>query len=382
MMTRPAVFSVFVLVLCSDFASAQPIFRDDFDGPQLVAGWTVIRPDPSTYSLATAPGYFQILTSRGLLGEQGTARNLLVRPITGNFILETRLEFNPRDGQPFAGLLVYQDDGHAVSIGMVYASGERGQFRGIVMLNVGDDIDLTNRPASRYDESNTSSPNVVFLRLLRQGNQFVGAYSDNGVTYRELGTVINPLESTLSVGVGAANGDSVGCGPACDVPIPARFDYFQISDLSDGGVDPPPQGMLSTLSIEGPESMIGGATGAFRAIALYVDGDSEDVSQGSEWIVAPPGIGFVENGLFQAAPTNSVRMATLVATYSQRGELGTVTRSAARLVRINPRSAGSGLNLCGAGMTMFLPLVWAFLTLGLRKPNQNHGNARRGLFRF
>ncbi len=340
---------------------ANILFRDDFSESSLQAGWTIIRPDPDTYSLTSAPGFFRILTVRGLLGAEGTAKNLLVRPITGDFILDTRLEFNPRDGQPFAGLLVYLDDAHAVSVGLVYVSGDRGVFRGVIMLNVGDNVDATNRPASKYDESNTEQPDVIFLRLLRRGDQFVGAYSSDGISYRELGTVTNALPSQISVGLGAANGDSETCGPACDVPIPASFDYFQISELDDGGGGLP--GALESLDVQGPEEVNSGASGIFQATAHFDDGTANDVSDLAEWTIAPPDVGTIENGIFRASGSTAVRIGTIVATYTQQNGAGNITLTQAVLVRINPNgSTGSG-RLCGAGFVgllpaFCLPLVW------------------------
>lgn len=344
-----------VPLVCATAEAANVLFRDDFNGSTLGAGWTIIRPDSDTYSLTTAPGFFRILTVRGLLGEEGTAKNLLVRPVTGDFIIETRLQFNPRDGQPFAGLLIYQDDAHAVSIGLVYASGERGVFRGVVMLNVGDNVDVTNRPASKYDETNSENPDVIFLRLLRRGDQFVGAYSSDGTSYRELGTVTNALNSLVSVGVGAANGDSAACGPACDVPIPALFDYFQISDVDGGGTTDP--GELVSLNIEGPEEVVAGGAGTFQAVARYSDGSTSNVSDVAEWTVAPPDVGTIQDGVFAASNSNSARMATIVASYTQQGEAGNATVTQAILIRVNPNGSIGPVRLCGAGLMPLLPVV-------------------------
>ena len=342
---------------------AGPVFRDDFDDASLQAGWTIVRPDTATYSLTAVPGFFRVLTARGLLGEQATAKNLLVRPASGNFILDTRLEFDPRDGQPFAGLLVYQDDAHAVSIGLVYASGERGEFRGVVMLNVGDNVDPNNRPASKYDEINSLNPGVVYLRLLRQADQFIGAYSDDGITFREVGTVTNALNDSLTAGVGAAIFDSEACGPACDVPIPALFDYFQISDLEGGG-GLPGEGTLLSVEIEGPEEVVAGGTATFRAIANFEGGESRDVSAEAEWVVAPPDAGTMEDGAFRAALSKSERMATIVATFTQSGASGEITRTNAELVRIKPGTSGASGRMCGAGLVLFLPIL--ILPLALR----------------
>jgi len=341
--------------------AANVAFRDDFNNPQLTDGWTIIRPDPSTYSLTANPGFFRVQTVRGILGSAGTARNLLVRPTSGDFIIETRLVFDPRDGQPFGGLLAYQNDGNAVSIGLVFASGARGKFRGVVMLNVGESVDSSaKRPAARYDETNTSDPKVVYLRLLRQGDQFVGAYSADGVSYRDLGTVTNPLTDNLLVGVGAANGDTPTCGPACDASIPADFDFFQLSTVDGNGSSggPPVETTFDSVEITGPGDVVGGASADFKAIARYSDGTSSDVTQEAVWVVAPPDAGTVQAGVLSTGAVTASRSATIVATFSQTTSSGPTARTAAVVIRIVPESSpGRPLRLCGTGVGALLPLM-------------------------
>jgi hypothetical protein len=235
------------------------------------------------------------------------------------------------------------------------------------MLNVGEDVDATNRPASKYDETNVGQPDVIYLRLLRQGSQLIGAYSDDGIAYRELGSVTNELSIKLNVGVGAANGNSESCGPACEVLIPAHFDYFQISDLDgDPAVGPPMHGTITSLSIEGPEQFVSGGSGIFRAIARYSDGTSGDVSEAANWAVAPPVAGTIENGTFAAAPSNVEIMVTVVATYTEENSAGPITRTSASLVRIKPNAFGS--RLCGTGIVALLPfLSFPFAWRGFRR---------------
>ncbi|MFQ5491950.1 MAG: hypothetical protein ACE5GE_14630, partial [Phycisphaerae bacterium] len=76
-------------------AAAEVAFRDDFDDAQLEAGWTFVREQADDHSLTERPGFFRVQTRRGILGEQATVENLLLRPVTGDFILETRVEFAP-----------------------------------------------------------------------------------------------------------------------------------------------------------------------------------------------------------------------------------------------------------------------------------------------
>ena len=200
----------------------------------------------------------------------------------------------------------------------------------------------------------------MYLRLLRQGEQFVGAYSDDGVNYRDLGTVTNSLADDISVGVGAANGDSPSCGPACDASIPADFDYFQISTLdgSGNGGGPPVEVTLESVDISGPGDVVGGASANFTATARFSDGTSTDVTQNADWEVAPPDIGTIEGGVLSAGTFSAPRSATVVATFSQLTSSEAVTRTGAVVIRIVTESSqGRPLQFCGVGVVALLPLM-------------------------
>ena len=343
--------------------AAEVVFRDDFDAANLESGWTLIRENPSTNSLTAKPGFFRIDTERGTLGEDGSARNLLLRPMTGTFIIETRLEFNPRDGQQSAGLLIYLDDTHGVALGLAHATGDRGEFRGVALLSVsGLGDDTAQRAGAFYDETNAEDPNTIYLRLLRSGDLFVGAFSADGKIYTEIGTITADLPDEILVGVAAANGDFAGCGTECDLSIPADFDFVQISKLADN--DTPDDARLVSVALVGPDEIVAGAGASFTAIATFDDGTSLDVTGLAEWMVAPPGLGQIELGVLTTFAQNAETQVTVVATYSQASVLAEVSRTDSTLVRLTIESAPvpPPPTMCGNGLAMVGPwmlgLMW------------------------
>ena len=205
--------------------AGEVIFRDDFNAPTLESGWSLVRENPEMHSLTDRVGYFRIDTERGALEEGGVARNFLLRDITGDFVLEVRLEFNPRAAREFGGILVYFDDANAVALGLTFVSGERGEFRGIALVGVADGDAVDERAVARFDDESAVNPNVVYLRLLRSGAQFVAGFSDDGTNFIELGSITAALPASVQVGLGAANGDFPECGADCDISIPADFDF-------------------------------------------------------------------------------------------------------------------------------------------------------------
>ncbi|MCO6437634.1 MAG: hypothetical protein J5J06_11140 [Phycisphaerae bacterium] len=357
------------------------VFRDDFDAQSPLAGWSFVRERSGDWSLTSEPGYFELTTRRGTFGEDSAVSNLLVRPWEGDVRLETRLIFDPQDAQQFAGLIIYQDDTHAVALGLTYAAGDRGVFRGVAMLAVGDDIDpAAQPPVAFYDEENAANPNQIYLRLLRVGDQFVGAYSPDGVTFSDIGTITNRLSADVLVGIGGANGDYPECGSACDDPQKAAFDYFELATLDSGPpVDPPVEVALDEVRITGPTEITGGASGSFVATAYYSDGTSEDVTEAADWSLSPAGSATVTGGTLSTLAVDTDRNVTVVASYSQLTSAGEIRRIAGRVVLIRaPEDSGSpaGRGLCGTGALAMLPaIVGGMFLLGLRR---QRGVGKRG----
>jgi len=334
------------------------VYRDDFSAATLGAEWSILNEVPANHSLTERPGFFRIDTQRGTLGENSTVNNILLREMTGNFILDARIEFDPRTASQFAGLTVYVDELHTVALGLAYASGDRGEFRGVVLLNVdGTTFSDSQRPGAFYNEDTVAEPNVVYLRLLRFEGQFVGALSPDGLTYTDIGSVTNNLPDDVSVGLVAANGDFAGCGTECDVTTPADFDYFQITlldELPGGGTTVGPSGTAS-LTVTGPAEVSGGSSTDFAAIATDTDDVETDVSIVAEWRVSPSHVGTIAEGRFEAAEVTEVVQATLVATYTPDPNVPDDSFTAATVVRISPPR--TGLPLCGSGLLAMMPLM-------------------------
>jgi len=341
------------------------VFRDDFSGGQVLSGWGFIRENPQTYSLTSRSGFYRVQTGRGVFGEDGNVQNLLVRPITGDFILETRLEFDPQTAQQFGGLLVYEDDGHAVALGLGYASGDRGIFRGVVLLSVADSDLQDDRPADFYNEDTTDTPTVVFLRLLRSGDRFVGGYSSDGVTYTDVGTISAELPDAVRVGIGAANGDAPDCGGDCDISIAADFDFFQISTFDAGDDGTGGSVTLESLTVEGPAEVDENDEAAFTATASFSDGSELDVTDEAEWSLAPEGFGDIATGVLSAGNVDEDVQVTVVSSFTQFTSGGLVTRTDSLLVRVRAGGGSTGgASSCGAGL---LPFLVIGLCLGIAR---------------
>lgn len=348
-------------------------FRDDFTGA-LADGWTILNEDPPYHSIG-AQGTYHVQTQRGGLGQGKTANNLLLRPVSGNFIIQTKLLMDPETAQQWGALVVYVDGVVGVVSGLVYAQGTSSTFRGVVALSSTGDPNTASRGGTYYDSSHTATPNVVWLRMLRNGQQFAMAYSADGVNFTELKTFENSLiPDTVYVGVGAANGDFEACGSACDsASIPADFDFFEIQDFDgstniDPNAAPPPTNggtdntpTVTSISISGPDSVVIGGTASYAVTANYSDGSTGDLSSGITWAAVPNDRAAISGGNLTVLSTSATNV-----TISAKVTSGGAVRSDYKVVSITaPSSAAPGL-CAGLGGFSLVPFT-ALGIAGLRR---------------
>ena len=173
---------------------ANVLFHDEFSGATLGAGWTFTGEDPTRQSLTERPGFMRITAQDAA----STKPSLLLRDISGDFVLTARMEFDPAPDRLLAGLVVQGEDGRLASLGLLHASGSRGTFRGVLALAEPGGGAPVDRASAAYDSTE------VYLRLERRADDFDASYSQDGVTYTPVGTVTASLSDAVQVGIGVA----------------------------------------------------------------------------------------------------------------------------------------------------------------------------------
>lgn len=195
------------------------LFRDDFEGT-LGEGWQWLGENPAKWSLTQAPGSIRIiLQSSGIGG--GEPKNFLVRAApSGNFELATLVRFFPSSNFQFAGLLIYQSQGNALQFGRAFADCADPACKGNAIY-----FDIIEAGASRKPNFSTSvvTPSQAFLRLRREGTLYTGFYSEDGLTWSEIGKHESNIITPLYVGL-------IG-SQAFQAETTADFDYFTIELL-------------------------------------------------------------------------------------------------------------------------------------------------------
>ena len=195
---------------------------DDFDGA-LATDWSWIDEDPSHWNLTEMPGMLRIVTQGESLYRAGKPRNLLLRdaPAT-DFEILTKVTFDPQDNFQQAAILIYQDDGNFVLLNRGFCSVGGCPGSGIFLDNV-----MNGKRDEENSPQKASSLQTTWLRLRKEGIQYIGFYSADGQTWEELGPVDNPLTPS-KVGLMANNSNADPGVPQ----IPADFDSFTVQGIT------------------------------------------------------------------------------------------------------------------------------------------------------
>ncbi|MFC5531433.1 S-layer homology domain-containing protein [Cohnella yongneupensis] len=193
--------------------------NDDFDSADLNARWSWVGEDSSKWSLSTNPGNMKI-TSSG--GDVDSTKNVLLQwAPKGDFTIETKVSAIPTANWEQTGLLVYIDGSNHIKLNRVHDDRLKFQFgyKQDGVWNSGtytniDDADITNAD--------------YYLRLKKTGATYTGYYSQDGVTYTEIGSYTVYFPGDKRIGLYNCNGTNVI----------ADFDYFHMTSLDNDAVEP------------------------------------------------------------------------------------------------------------------------------------------------
>jgi serine/threonine protein kinase len=193
-------------------------FTDNFEN-QLGEGWTWLAEDPARWSLTEVPGWLQILASDASFDGPSFPTNVLLRDAPpGDFEITTVLRFAPTSNFQFAGLVVFQDKGNLLQYGRAFCDlAETCSGGGIYFDNMENGSITGSSPMISIDNP------VVYLRLRRVENTYMGYYSEDGENWTLLGEHVRDF-SQARIGLMAAQAAEA---------IPAEFDYFTLTSLGE-----------------------------------------------------------------------------------------------------------------------------------------------------
>jgi regulation of enolase protein 1 (concanavalin A-like superfamily) len=185
-------------------------------------GWQWIDPDehyvPTPHDVKMGVLHLVVPKGKNLYGENQTAPRYL-KPIAGDFQIETRVKAHPALNYQGAGLLIYIDENTYLRFERAYG-GPGGGASGIYLSVRGDgDHSVLASPATTQTESDE-----VDLRLIRSGNVFTALWREGPRSeWRKAGEY--PSEWPPSVLAGL-----VACNTASEFEV--SFGYIRLELLT------------------------------------------------------------------------------------------------------------------------------------------------------
>lgn len=183
--------------------------------------WQRIDPDekyaPTPHDVKQGVLRIDVPSQKDLYGENRTAPRY-VKAIKGDFQIETRVTFSPKENYQGAGLIVYKDDNNYIRFERAYGGVGGG----------GEGIRLDVRTANEYKPIGTpdaiqTDAGEVDLKIIRIGRIFTAFWRlDEESEWREAGEFESDYPETILAGI-------VACNTAR--PITAEFNYIRLAPV-------------------------------------------------------------------------------------------------------------------------------------------------------
>ncbi len=187
----------------------------------LPAGWRWLDSDgkfnPTKYDTKSGVLRMIVPSDKDLFGESRTAPQLL-KTITGDFEIETRVKFDPQESYQGAGLLVFRNDNNYIRLERGYG-GVGGGENGIRFDKREDEI---YEPVATQEKFPTAAT-VVELKLRRAGREFTAFWRVPGGEWKEVGNYESGYPETVQVGL-------IVCNTAQEIPV--EFAYIRLSPVA------------------------------------------------------------------------------------------------------------------------------------------------------
>jgi regulation of enolase protein 1 (concanavalin A-like superfamily) len=181
-------------------------------------GWQWIDPDekyaPTPHDVKSGVLRVRIPTGKDLAGDKRSAPRYL-KAITGDFQIETRVKFLPKENYQGAGLLIYRDENNYMRFERAYG-GVGGGGEGIrIDVRRQDEY----KPLVTPDDIQTDAGQVD-LKVVRRGKLFIAYWRiDEESEWREAGEFESDYADTVLAGL-------ITCNTAREVT--AEFAYIRL----------------------------------------------------------------------------------------------------------------------------------------------------------
>lgn len=192
-----------------------------FEPGSLPSGWRWLDPDsnynPTPYDTKSGVLHIDVPTGKDLYGETRTAPQLL-KAVTGDFEIETRVKFDPQDSYQGAGLLIFRNDNNYIRL-------ERG-FGGVGSDSSGIRFDKREdeifEPIATPEKFPTNAKTVE-LKIRRTGREFTAFWREPNKEWKEVGKYTSGYPETVQAGL-------IACNTSDEIPV--EFSYIKLGPPS------------------------------------------------------------------------------------------------------------------------------------------------------
>jgi PKD repeat protein/type 1 glutamine amidotransferase len=248
------------------------VYRDDFNGNELGAGWSVVRRDAT---LVVNNGAVTIPTAAGdLYQTANSAKNVVLRTApSGAWTITTKLNHKGEAQYQQGGLIVYGDDDNYIKLDRT-STNTAGATNKTEFVEFIQEVAGTPRNASADHTANlpaAQDPNM-WLRIVYNGTNLIGQYSADGTTWTQAGQASTALPANPKVGFFALSN-------AAATTVNAVFDWWQVEGANvaaiPGCTNAPNADPVITSATRTPSGNVDTNTAInFAAAATDADGDT------------------------------------------------------------------------------------------------------------
>jgi len=203
-------------------------FFDDFDSNTLDNNWTIIDPNgDSTFSLTSKPGYLTISTSsppdRDLWPPVNLYSPRIMRPVSGNFTIETKVWAVFNTSIQSAGIFVWKDQDNYLRLERAYRYG----YQEVIFSALINGVSTMTGPESTSGGALLHVPNInpIYFRLVKTGPTYSGYYSAEGVNWIFLANISLQIDYQVNAGLYNVNRGPIEFESTA---FAASFDYFRV----------------------------------------------------------------------------------------------------------------------------------------------------------
>ena len=202
---------------------------DEFTAGALGPQWHVLRPDAAR--LREANGSLVITSQNGdLQGTTNTAKNVALQDVNGDWTADSKLVFSRplANNNEQGGIIAYKDDSNYVKLAWEMSSVTQAinKLRLVVLREQGGTATTAFQVTGADAQKIVGADGAVWLRLSKIGQTYKAYYSQDGSTYRYMGSTTLNVDP-VSAGALAFN----RAGTSTDLDV--AFDYFRIANLGD-----------------------------------------------------------------------------------------------------------------------------------------------------